>query len=116
MIAFPSKSLPSAAMTTTRAQKCGMYLYTAPLWVPAFLGERHLHFELRTTSAAAAGRGLLNRLDPGEILGYELYGSGRVQIGGYDLKQQMCAVAGKATPRSHVSVSKRSVAASGSVN
>ena len=34
--------------------------------------EAHLHFEIRTKSAA--GKGLGGRIDPGEILGYKYYG------------------------------------------
>jgi murein DD-endopeptidase MepM/ murein hydrolase activator NlpD len=61
----------------------------------------HLHFEIRTTSAASVGGGLANRLDPGEILGYRLYTSERVQIGGQDLQRQMSIVRGAATPILH---------------
>jgi murein DD-endopeptidase MepM/ murein hydrolase activator NlpD len=35
--------------------------------------DEHLHFEIR--EQARAGRGLGNRIDPGEILGYEVYSS-----------------------------------------
>ena len=35
--------------------------------------ERHLHFEIRTTEIV--GSGLSNRIDPGEILGYQYYSS-----------------------------------------
>jgi len=35
--------------------------------------EAHLHFEIRT--AANPGRGLANRIDPGELLGYGIYTS-----------------------------------------
>ena len=38
------------------------------------------HFEVRTTNAQAAGTGLTNRIDPGQILGYRLYNSEHVQI------------------------------------
>ena len=35
--------------------------------------DEHLHFEIR--NQARAGRGLRNRIDPGEVLGYEVYSS-----------------------------------------
>jgi murein DD-endopeptidase MepM/ murein hydrolase activator NlpD len=38
------------------------------------VAEDHLHFEIRE-GAIRPGRGLVNRLDPGEVLGYEIYSS-----------------------------------------
>jgi murein DD-endopeptidase MepM/ murein hydrolase activator NlpD len=43
------------------------------------LREAHLHFEIRTkevpTSPSLLGPGLHGRIDPGEVLGYEIYSS-----------------------------------------
>jgi murein DD-endopeptidase MepM/ murein hydrolase activator NlpD len=58
----------------------------------------HLHFEIRTSSAQAVGGGLANRTDPGQILGYGLYNSMGVQIGGADAQRHMSVMRGVATP------------------
>jgi murein DD-endopeptidase MepM/ murein hydrolase activator NlpD len=39
------------------------------------LGESHLHFEIRTAEFPYGGAPLTGRIDPGEILGYQLYSS-----------------------------------------
>ena len=35
----------------------------------------HLHFEIHTVSTSSPGKGLVGRVDPGEILGYQYYQS-----------------------------------------
>lgn len=58
----------------------------------------HLHFEIRTRLEKSIGIGLQGRIDPGEILGYEVYASREVAIGTNHNGLQSFPRRGKATP------------------
>ena len=58
----------------------------------------HLHFELRTLGARTVGRGLVNRIDPSEVFGYQFLSCNSTRIGGVDLVAGMSITTGVATP------------------
>lgn len=57
----------------------------------------HLHFEIRTV-LGPAGRGLGNRLDPGDVLGYRLYNCSNPALSGVDAQRNVSVVRNAPTP------------------
>jgi murein DD-endopeptidase MepM/ murein hydrolase activator NlpD len=99
LIAFYAHLLPGSIQIQPGSfVQAGQYVAQTGASGNANPSAPHLHFEIRTTSAKNAGLGLGNRIDPGGILGYRLYNSQRVQIGGQDAQRYMSVVRGMPTP------------------
>lgn len=78
--------------------RAGQYVAQTGISGSASVNAPHLHFEIRKTSAKPGPGGMANRIDPGQILGYRLYNSEKVQIGGRDALRQVSVMRGIATP------------------
>lgn len=99
LIAFYAHLAPGQIQVQTGTYvKAGQFIALTGISGNASAGAPHLHFEIRKTKSQYPGRGLVNRLDPGDILGYELYNSANSQIGGLDHDKRLCVVRGAATP------------------
>lgn len=99
LIAFYAHLQPgSIQVSAGTAVRAGQFIALTGTSGSASPNAPHLHFEIRTTSAQVAGLGLANRVDPGTILGYELYNSSNPQIGGQDHGNRMSVARRLATP------------------
>jgi len=103
LVAFYAHLTPgSISLSEGSTVRAGQFVASTGTSGNASHSAPHLHFEIRT-KGDNAGRGLNNRLDPAEVLGYGLYQSGpdgsTMSIGGIDSSPNTCSLrSGRATP------------------